>query len=581
MKLVIGEYLRSLRERDELDRLLPDLIVEMGYVPIALPQTGNRQFGVDIAARGKNIEDSSDEILLLVVKQRDIGRTEWDSGPQSIRQSITEIFDVYLRSHLEPEDVGRPIRIVVVTNGELKQTVLPNWAGLLAEYQGRAVIEFWGASKLSELVERHLFDEFVFRDEDRKQLRRALALSGDADYDRSDLHQLYLRQLGLTREGSLVAQAMTEKELIKALGVVNLSAQIFASWSWKDGDARQGLRGMERALLWSWHRLQLEDDLTNSTKIISAFYSLWLGYERTARRYFEKMQKHCHVKDGLFQHYSSGIEFSLVAFEQLGILSSIGLSMVLRHIRDEEITAALHKNARVVANTVAHAIKNNDILSSPCLDRHCSDISMALILLINMGFVDQAREWVIQLVNKINYAYVFKQYVPLANDSIEDLVESGSGWNGGNTETRLMCMSWTLPTLAGWCVILKLDEEYKQLAEGSIASYPEVYKQLWHPDNKYYGHLYFQQAHYLCGTSEVPLVLPAESASWLAHMGVVSASGQEEIARSSPAGQAGFLALDLIASRHFETPITPHFWYRFAAAKTETEKILADETVGE
>ena len=50
LALVIAEYLRTLKERNELDRLLPDLLVEMGYVPISRPQTGNRQFGVDIAA---------------------------------------------------------------------------------------------------------------------------------------------------------------------------------------------------------------------------------------------------------------------------------------------------------------------------------------------------------------------------------------------------------------------------------------------------------------------------------------------------------------------------------------------------
>lgn len=54
LALVIAEYLRTLKERNELDRLLPDLLIEMGYVPVARPQTGNRQFGVDIAARGTN-----------------------------------------------------------------------------------------------------------------------------------------------------------------------------------------------------------------------------------------------------------------------------------------------------------------------------------------------------------------------------------------------------------------------------------------------------------------------------------------------------------------------------------------------
>ncbi len=138
LTLVIAEYLRTLKERDELDRLIPDLLVEMGYVPIARPQTGNRQFGVDIAARGVSPETGKDELLLLVVKQKDIGRTEWNGGDQAVRPSLDEIFDTYLKSHIEAEDAGKPVSIAVVTNGDLKQTVQANWSGYVKDHANRA-----------------------------------------------------------------------------------------------------------------------------------------------------------------------------------------------------------------------------------------------------------------------------------------------------------------------------------------------------------------------------------------------------------------------------------------------------------
>ena len=129
LALVIAEYLRTLKERNELDRLLPDLLVEMGYVPVARPQTGNRQYGVDIAARGINQDTGQAELLLLVIKQKDIGRAEWDGSDQAVRPSLNEIFDVYLKSHVEAEDDGKPVRIAVLTNGELKQTIQASWSG--------------------------------------------------------------------------------------------------------------------------------------------------------------------------------------------------------------------------------------------------------------------------------------------------------------------------------------------------------------------------------------------------------------------------------------------------------------------
>ena len=54
MKLIIREYLASLRERDELDAILPDLLSEMGFTIISKPARGTKQHGVDIAAVGYN-----------------------------------------------------------------------------------------------------------------------------------------------------------------------------------------------------------------------------------------------------------------------------------------------------------------------------------------------------------------------------------------------------------------------------------------------------------------------------------------------------------------------------------------------
>lgn len=52
------------------------------------------------------------EILLCVIKQGSIDRKVWDDGPQSVRQSLDEIFDVYLRN-LAPEDFDKEVSVKV------------------------------------------------------------------------------------------------------------------------------------------------------------------------------------------------------------------------------------------------------------------------------------------------------------------------------------------------------------------------------------------------------------------------------------------------------------------------------------
>ncbi len=564
MKLVIAEYLRTLRERDELDRLLPDLLLEMGYVLVARPQTGNRQFGVDLSARGKDPKDGEDELLLLVVKQGDIGRSEFDSVPQGVRSSINEIFDVYLRSHLAPQDENRRVRIVVATNGELKQTVLASWSGFLAEKQGKPVIEFWGIDRLAELVERYLFDEHVFRDEDRKQLRRALALSGDSEYDQRDLHRLFTRTLGLHPDGSVLAGEKSPKQLMKALSLVNLSAQVFAAWSITEGDARQALRASERALLWAWHRIQLADEATKIAAV-DALLALLGSYLNVSSRYFQKLQPHCMLPDGWVENHTNGCEFSLVVFEQIGILASIGLATLLMPAQDKVALAQTAQAARQIAQTLLSAIKHNGICSSPCLDRHSQDITLALMLLQGTALLDEAKEWVQHLVRNIDYAYKAGKYVPVATDSLDDLVESG-GWCGESAKPKAMNMSWTLPTLAGWCVIFGLDDSYRILVAESKANYPEVCMQLWHPDADLYQHLYFATAHFDCGASEAPINLPDEPSDWRKHMALIVAADKAGLGSSSIAAQAGLAVLDVVVCRHFQTPVPPSLWYRFAVA---------------
>ncbi len=565
MKLVIAEFLRTLKERDELDRLLPDLLVEMGYVPLARPQTGNRQFGVDLAVRGKDPRSGIDELLLAVIKKGDIGRAEWDGGEQSVRQSINEILDVYLKSHVEPQDKGKNVHIVVVANGELKQVVQSSWCGFIADVQSRASVEFWGVDQLAELIETYLLDEHVFRDEDRKQLRRALALSGDRDYDRRDLHRLFLRTLGLSTSGELETTQKTGKALLKALRIVSLSAHAFASWALAEGDAKQGLRGMERALLWSWHRLQLSDDATRKDAMAEAFGMLWKGYLVACKNYFERVQPHCYTEDALLGYGGDSSELSVIAFDLVGTLATIGLSQILVTSADKAEFEVRLGHAQIVANALASLIGNNGICSSPCLDRHSQDITLALMLLVLSDHVDDATNWLQRLVRNVDYSYKAKKYVPICTDSLDDLPEK-SGWNGEQASERLMDTSWTLATLAGWSAILDQDDRYVLLAKECRESYPGICVQLWHPDEALYKHLYFHQAQFDCGASEAPIDLPERAVAWRDHIRTILASDQTAIAEASPAAHAGIPVLDLIACRHFSTPVAPVFWYRFVGA---------------
>lgn len=560
MNLILAEYLRTLKEDREFDRLLTDLLPAMGYVPISKPQKGVRQYGVDLAAVGISPEDGVQELLLLVIKRGDIGRTNWDSGPQSVYQSLNEVFLIYLRTHVEPAHESLRKRIVVATTGDLKQNTQINWDSYAKEHAERAAFSFWGLDKIAALIEQYMLNEHIFGTEDRTHIRKSLALAGELDYDQKDLHRLFRRQLGLGNEGELVEPRERSRELEKALPVVNLSAHIFARWSEDEGNLKQALVAAERAMLWSWHRIQLEET-DNRRRYYQEFGEFWQAYNAVAHRYFVKLQAHLYVQDGLSGYCGENAEFSLVVFEQIGIIATIGLCQALV-VADEETRKASLKSAEVVADALGALLRNNPVSGSPRFDGHVIDITLGLLLLVSSGHKSQAQDWLAELVSRVDYTYRCKRNFPIGTDSVDDLIED-IVLGDEELRTRLMRTSWLLPTQAGWSVILERDDLYEFLSKSTKTYYPEVCLQLWHPTQDIAEHLYYGSAQLHCGESEAPISLPEKPDEFRDRMKAVMKSERYNIFASSTACMAGVPALDLVACRHFRTPVAPFLWYQF------------------
>jgi hypothetical protein len=78
-----------------------------------------------------------------------------------------------------------------------------------------------------------------------------------------------------------------------------------------------------------------------------------------------------------------------------------------------------------------------------------------------------------------------------------------------------------------------------------------------------FKHLYFHQAHYECGETEAPIKFAQKIAEYRKHMETMLASERHEVVESSPAFDEHLYGLDVIAMRHFKTPVPASFWYGF------------------
>ncbi|EAA8842662.1 hypothetical protein FNH73_23360 [Salmonella enterica subsp. salamae] len=557
MKVLISQYIRTLKERNELDRLLPNLLLSMDIVPLFTTQTGTRQYGVDIAAIGKDPDDGEKKLFIFVIKQKDLGRSEWDSGPQSIRQSLNEVFDVYLRNHLQPKHKKLPKKIILSTSGDMKEEINQNWAGYLDEHKSHE-FDFWGADKLSTFIEKYMLNEHIFNDIDRTDLRKSLSLISENDYSRIDFHRLLLRILMLDNEGKKIKE-IKRAELEKSIRTCYLAANILAYWAIQDGNTKQALFVSERCLLWVWHRINLEKD---PKKYFPSFEVIWQGYINISAEYFSKLQPYFHEKYLLSLYSTESSLVNITVFEHIGILATIGLNNFLIALKKDNNEGALHiHNADIVADSLCALIINNPASGSPRLDENVIEITLGLIFLSLMGRKDTIDKWLRELISRLDYVLRIGREHPISTDSIDDLISMECNSDDTYLKEKTTSMSWMIPTLMGWCVILEKEEGYYALLTGTKESYTKICSQLWHPTNDLYKHLYFHPAQSFTGETEAPITFPDNMSYYKNRMDELRENERYNIFKESSAVQAGLTILDFIACRHFRTPVPSVLWY--------------------
>lgn len=569
MRLVLSEYIHTLRERDELDRLVGDLVISMGYVPLTRPQAGVREHGVDLAAVGKSPVDGVEEMLLFVMKQGDIGRTVWQGDKNAVRQSLDEVLDVYLRNNVAPEHAGLRKVIVVATTGDLKGEALVNWVAFQKRYAHEASYDFWGGERLAELLEHNLLDEHLFADRDRADLRKALALAGDPNYGFEDLKRLILRQLGLTDGGEVAESAPKGKALGKALRRVHLAAQIVAHWAIDGGDSRSAVWVCECTALWAWHRIQLCPEADREA-LADAFDEIWLSLEDSMMRYFERVVSHLHVRDGMVGQTYESAEQALALFENIGLIATLGLVGLAKGDIDAEQDVMRDQSIDVVADGLCALIQNNPAANSPRLDRHIVDLSLSFMFLVQVGRTEQVVSYLREIAKRLDWCFRRKTHFPVGTDSIDDLADLVGGALDEESRDALMKTSWCLPTILAWCAILALDDVYEAIAKSHAINYPIVCPQIWHPDADSARRWYFGDVLSETGETEAPYQLP-ESASSL-RRSILAYSGLKRLdwASMSSGWASGWPALDMVACRHFGLPVPVSIWYGLATVAEKT-----------
>ena len=161
IQLVLSHYLLGLRERDELDALLPDLLQAMSHSVLSRAQVGVNQGGVDVMSTKENAKGDT-EVFLFVIKFGNVSRNDFYGTQQAILPSIRQASTEYVRNRVPEPLRGLKKRIILVSNGVLKQDAQSDFSALskeVTEFSPLCSLEFWGMDQLSPFIEQYLFDD--------------------------------------------------------------------------------------------------------------------------------------------------------------------------------------------------------------------------------------------------------------------------------------------------------------------------------------------------------------------------------------------------------------------------------------
>ncbi len=561
MKIILKEYLASLKERGDLDKsVLPNLLAEIGLRVLNTPMIGTRQNGVDIAAVGKiKGEDEERYLYLFCIKAGNITRRDWDDGVQAVRPELNEIRDVYLRTNVAAEHARLPVRIVLCCGGELDETVLMNWAGYSTQNETDKVrYQEWNGDRLADLMMRCLLARELLDEAPRRSFQKAVAMVNEPsacyEYSRAFLHDLLLED----------GQAPTVQ--ILRLRQAYICVNAVTTWAIEADNFESIYTVSELGVMLCWNVVRARPSRRRPTQhdraldvLLDQFIKLYLT---CSERYLVKTafahSKQLHALSTSVQSREA-VDVNLALFELLGRLAVRGcwtasLAQTFAE-EDPEFARALRDSTHRVLDTMVQLINANPTLNSPFKDDHMIEIALVMYLAQMTGSTRQFLPWLKSVANQTtlalainsNYPTCFRDYVDLLNHP----VSSDSSYRDEACSGSVL-----YPYLFVWLENSAGDDEKVEFKERLARFLPNCTHQAWLPDEETDAHIWWGGTYHGVCVADLSPQRGFEEVAGTLKLAIDNCTNINDIS----AVKSGLSVLFLAACRHYRLPIPPQFW---------------------
>ncbi len=509
LRLLLEDFLGLMREEGELDVFLPLLLSAMGHELVYRAQKGPRQYGVDISSVGKD-EDGKKKLFLWLVKCGNIGRTDWNSGKQSIRQSMEDVGDTYLASHIAPQHSKLPRKLVVLTNGDFNAALNLTMSSYLKAWSKRhgAQAVMVNGSTLAAWSERFLLDEHVLPPENKVLLRRMLANVGSPELSIS-VGRTLIENLVRSANEPAKSDAARMKRCLSALRGMRMALSVLQVWGQSERNQLAPYRLAEFAILRVW--AQWGENVRDCDPVIAREYAqLLMQMVGIAEAYHEQFQPYYVTQDGFANAFPDSLLVTNAVFDQIGRLGLQGCLLALFAVDAD--SAEFEGLASVYVNRVVALLKSHACTQSPSYDHQSSDIHVALVLLLVGGRRQEAMGWVESLAVRLATAAKSNRHWPISAPFEEALaVRHGDE----EMSPEFMATTTLVPLLLVWTSVLEMDEVYRFIKREVVAAMPSTTLNFWNSDEGYDMLVADQQALHAHGVAEAVMHLPDTAAEFL------------------------------------------------------------------
>ena len=482
MKLIIKQYLSSLKERNELDVLLPNLLLMMGLDVFSKPSIGTRQYGVDVAAFGR-IDSEPEKVYLFSIKGGDLGRKDWNSGrEQDLQPSLNDIITTYIPTHLPSMYQNKPIEVCICFGGNLKESARLS----VAQYEGThqtkdLTFSEWGGDKLTQLIEKYFLNENLLPKDFQSMLRKSLALIDEPTASYKHFSQLVFA----------LSDAKTDKNRIKSLRQLRISLGILIAWCKEADNLESAYLSSELAILHAWELAKPSFDKTtkdatamheSQSSIVSAYWSLCANFLQ------EKILPHIDKKYALSQaiHPLNRVDTNLKIFDLLGRVAMQGIWLqqwiLTTEQNNKKYYLELVEQRDKYYSYVKQLIINNPMLFTPYKDEQAIDIAIAIYFLMHdEKNINDVHDYLLEMLNRINFNFNIHSNYPCNIDEYHKLIEHPLE---KTEEYRKENTKWSIlySYIAFFAAVLDFDDIYKIVQDFKKEKLQHCNFQLWYPD---------------------------------------------------------------------------------------------------